>query len=809
VLHFSHDLHYRETIVVIPFRPILFAAGLFWVMVTRVASSPPEVSFLVPDFATENPSVTPHIITGEEFQPGKTEVWVLDGPKDSSEATNAVASLGDADPLLPTEPPQGARRVLPLDVERQVIVAALEGFAAWVRTPAGTSTPHAVNLPKPFWISRHQAEPGEVLHLFGFGLRAPYRECFLALVSTTRHHLIRPFAPSRDYRAQDSTLVYFELPQDAAPGKYQLFVHNGYGGALGWRIGGVLEVTPKVAITERLFDIRTYGAKGDDEENDYAAITNAMAAAKTAIASGIRPVVYFPPGKWRTDTTLEIPSRITLRGSSPELSLIEGFCTTPTDRTVTALVQPASETALEKLTIQGSTRKGPNSYWLGMITTPPPKVVDGEADPVQGFTLRNCRLKAGDSLSSEPRFNYRYSLFIPRFKNIQVFDNDFFGAITMGSASLPSYRLEFVANSIHGGGNADNVSLNIYQLFESVVDSTQLRDAASRCLLNARQHCAIRLNEVHDYSRAIWANAEETFLVHGNTSKSGGQVSTAEATTLTDTSKRWAPNFWRNSEVLIIGGRGFGQHRAVEGNAADQLTIRQPWRVIPDATSKYIVGHYFVENSWYANLNDTPGRMSLWLECIGNIVEKHRDVFSGGVDIWGQDRTTSAGNVSQGSDHRFMPSWYNIIHDCWFDGSMLKLWSNLPKGNSFGAPALFGTFVAGNRLRQSHMVRTGFEKSPRIDAAIWVGHRSGADMTQAVTNLCAISHTIIAGNFISHTPRGISVSDLATKTFMVGNSFESVEKPILDWGTSTFQKGNLFSDLTEQGEKTRQTSPDQ
>lgn len=396
---------------------------------------------------------------------------------------------------------------------------------------------------------------------------------------------------------------------------------------------------------------------------------------------------------------------------------------------------------------------------------------------------------------------------MPQFRDIRILDNEFFGSVGFGDHWTPSYRAEFIGNTIHGGGNTDDVSLNAPQLCQSIVDSTQMRDAATRFLVNARRHCAIRFNEVHDYQRSIWANAEETFLVYGDVSKGGGRPTSATPATLTDASKKWPPGIWREGEVLIVSGRGFGQHRAVVDNTVDTLTLREPWRVTPDATSQYVVGQYFVENSWYANFNDTPGRMSLWLECIGNVVEKHRDAFAGGIDVWGEDSTRPDEPVERPHnlgyvDHHFMPSRYNVIHDGWFDGSFVKLWSKAPINSPFGGPAHFGNYIAGNHIRQPHRVRTGFELTPRIDAGIWVGNRSGRDMTKPDTNPVALSHTIIADNSISHTPRGISVADTARKTFLLRNEFEQVDMPILDWGGDTVRQGNVIRMLDQDGERT-------
>jgi len=773
-----------------------------------VQAAPPEISNVFPDFPTEYPNASPHLVTGEGFEPGKTEVWVWSPGNEAAAITNALAGLGEAEPILPTQPPPDARRVATLDVERQVLVAPLEGVVVWVRTASGASKPCLFNVPKPCWLGPERAEPGASVHVFGFGLRAPWQAPRLALKGAERHYLLAANPPSRDYRAEDSTLLYFDVPANALPGNYDVFVHNGNGGALGWRKAGLLEIIAPAKIPEKLFNVRDYGAKGDDEGNDYLAIAEAMAAAKSAASNAsVRAVVYFPPGKFRTDTTLEVPSGVTLRGASRDLSVVEGFGVLPPDRHTTALVHPAPQTTIESLTFQGFTVKGPGAYWMAMINPPPPKGYNPRAGAVSDFTLRNCRLLAGDSQSSEARFAYLQALAVPRFRNVRILDNDIVGAVNLGDFFLPSNRLEFIGNTIEGGGNADNVSLNVSQLFDSIVDGNQLRHAATRFLVNARRHCAIRFNEVHDYQRAIWANAEETFLVHGDVFKGGGRGTTATATTLTDRAKQWRPGLWGDAEVLIVSGRGFGQHRTVANSTADTLTLRQPWRVTPDASSQYVVGNYFVENSWYANFNDTPGRMSLWLECIGNVVEKHRDAFAGGIDVWGEDSTKPDEPVQTPHnlgyvDHHFMPSWYNTIHDGWFDGSFVKLWSKATDGSPFTGPAHFGNYIVGNHIRQSHMVRTGFELTPHIDGGIWIGNRSSPDMTQPRTNRVALSHTIVADNSISHTPRGISVSDTARKTFLLRNEFEEVKSPVLDWGVSTLQQGNRIITIDERGDHT-------
>jgi len=762
-------------------------------------AEPPQISYVFPDFATEAPAVSVHIITGEDFDSAKTEVWTWDAENDDGPISNAVASLVDLEPELPKAPPKDAHRMQPLDVERQIITTPLTGEIVWVRTASGWSKPYLLNVAQPRWISDQQTEPGATVHIFGFGLRSPYSPCRIALKSATQNYIIQPWIPSRDYRAADSTLIYFGIPTNAVPGKYLVFVHNGLGGALGWQRAGTIEIVLPAHKTEKLFNVRDFGAKGDEDKNDYSAITNAMGAAQAALNSLIRPIVFFPPGKFRTDTTLSVPSGVTLRGASRDLSLIEGFGVSPSDQKSESLIHVASHSALESLSFQVLSVKGPAEHWDAMISASP----DKKQEALEDFTLQNCRLYGGDIRSSETRFAYPHVLSLPMFKEVQVLNNELWGSVLLGDYYYPSYRLEFIGNTIHGGGNGGNVSFGANQLCHSVVDGTQMRDAASRFIINARRYCAIRLNEVHDYNRGIWENAEETFLVHGGLARNAGRCVSATPWTLKDGTKQpWAPSQWRDAEVLILAGRGFGQYRTVKDNTSDTLLLDSPWRVTPDDTSEYVVGEFFVGNSWYANLNDTPGRTSLWFDCIANVIEKHRDVFSGGIDAWGgialglNRKANFKSSLPLENVPQFMPAWYNLVHDSWLDGTFVRLWTGDIPHTGFNGPPQFANFIVENHIRESHMARTGFAVTPHIDAGIWIGTRS-----QRPTNQISLSHIVVAGNSIASTPRGISVADSAWKTFILGNKFDEVAIPILDFGRGTMQQDNTLYRLDEKGER--------
>jgi hypothetical protein len=209
----------------------------------------------------------------------------------------------------------------------------------------------------------------------------------------------------------------------------------------------------------------------------------------------------------------------------------------------------------------------------------------------------------------------------------------------------------------------------------------------------------------------------------------------------------------------------------------------------------------YVENSFFANLNDTPLRMSLWADCIGNVVEMHRDAFAKGIDLWAWDNAVARADGTVERANEISPAYYNMIVNGWMDGTMVHLWSGQRRNSPHVGPPMFGNYVMQNKVRQPHMARTGFDSlGPVSDGGITVGNRSGADMTKPEGDSVGLSHSFILGNFVSFTSAGIVVADCARKTFLIGNQFQEVSKPILDWGARTLIRGNSIYSLDESGE---------
>ena len=773
---------------------------VFFVVAGEALAAPPQISFLHPEY----PAGGPNVITGEGFDPQATQIHVWD-PKVVEEEIRASAKhLGiGAQPSLPSEPPEGSRRIAPLDVELQIVVASLSGDFVWIGNADGLSSCYLHNVPKPFWISSYQASPGETLHMFGFGLRARYRKSLLVLKGQGNPVFVDPVVESRSPRTADSRLMYFAIPSDLALGGYEVFIHNGHGGTWGWVSAGEVEITAPANEERELIMAGDHGAKGDGLTDDTAAIQAALAAA------GNRGTVFFPAGTYRVSTTLIVPPGVTLRGAHRDTTIIEGFGYDPHANRVawfsgrsappTSVIRLGDDTSLESLTVQGATSQG--SGGRGVVEAVPAEITLPDGGWVRDVLIRNCAIRGAEMDLLSGRNLYRDAILIgPNSERVNLLENEIWGAVSFAYGE--TRRTEIIGNKIHGGAAADVVALGAKGV-DCLVDANYFVDTPGRMNFCPKRHCYIRYNEIHQAFRGTWANAEEVYLVHGGMPADVGLATIATHDTLTDTERNWLPDEHQQHTCLITGGKGFGQYRFVTGNTKDTLRVDRPWRIQPDSTSEYCVGATYAENAFFANLNNTPCRMSLWLNCLANVVEKHRDVFAGGIDIWGGDRSQVKPDGTPSDLHAFRPSWYNAIEDCWLDGSSVLLYSGLRTNNLYTAPVHFGNRITRNRIRQPHMRRTGFAGSSAVrDAGIVVGNRSGKNMSQPQDARAGLSHTIIDGNFVSFTHNGVAISDYARKTVLTNNQFQEVDREILDWGARTIGRSNKSVTVAEGGEIT-------
>ena len=75
-------------------------------------------------------------------------------------------------------------------------------------------------------------------------------------------------------------------------------------------------------------------------------------------------------------------------------------------------------------------------------------------------------------------------------------------------------------------------------------------------------------------------NCDHNFIVEN-------PVSSANATSLTDSTKNFPIDIWKDKKIEIVEGKGAGQSKSILSNTATQLFLVAPWVIIPDETSVY------------------------------------------------------------------------------------------------------------------------------------------------------------------------------------------------------------------------------
>jgi parallel beta-helix repeat protein len=201
------------------------------------------------------------------------------------------------------------------------------------------------NLPTVYWI---QANLGEAASPAGwvriFGRNIVRREhAQLTLTSSHGSAVVNLTSEKGDLWSGS-----FNLPSDIAVDTYRLRLSNGDGGAHEWVDIGELDLrVPEQLFGMQQIDVRSFGAIGDGNADDTAAVNAALSA---AFARG-GATVFFPRGRYLLTTMLSVPEGIRIKGERTDLvNLIWPDFPEPPN----SLVSGRSRFAIEDLTIYAS-----------------------------------------------------------------------------------------------------------------------------------------------------------------------------------------------------------------------------------------------------------------------------------------------------------------------------------------------------------------------------------------------------------------------------------------------------------------------
>lgn len=291
----------------------------------------PLITLMLAPVATIHAAAPVVFWSPDSVEPGNTVLLYGGGLADADKIT--VARLSDETvthpgaAAVPAKANQSCAAIQPSEnsIKFQLPDNLTPGiFQAVVESPAGASRPVILNRPELWFLqpvrlepglSKNQAPPGALVQLVGKNYLLPGDKgspraelhsadgqwISLALTQVERFSL----------RAQ--------LPSNLTEGRYELWIHNGFGGEAGWGGPLALEIKMPDVWPDKIFNVKTFGAKGDGMANDTDAIRAALDAAKQN-GGGI---VYLPWGTYRLTDYFVISERTVLRGEGRDCTVLQ------------------------------------------------------------------------------------------------------------------------------------------------------------------------------------------------------------------------------------------------------------------------------------------------------------------------------------------------------------------------------------------------------------------------------------------------------------------------------------------------------
>lgn len=225
-----------------------------------------------------------------------------------SQTLSGNARMFDCRPFVVDD--KGASFVLPSGVLGNSL------HLVWPVTGERVGLPVAINRADAWWIGPYEAAVGSRVAVYGRNLsrNGDKAESYVYLKGGNGQgqwvapEKVNPYA------------VEFVVPELVA-GKYEVWVHNGHGGAMGWSgpvTLSILVVDPFAAHASQSYSVKDFGAKGDGVTDD----TVALRAAIKAAADNRPSTVYFPAGVYVSNDYLIPSGNTTWRGAGQTTSVI-------------------------------------------------------------------------------------------------------------------------------------------------------------------------------------------------------------------------------------------------------------------------------------------------------------------------------------------------------------------------------------------------------------------------------------------------------------------------------------------------------
>jgi len=683
------------------------------------------------------------LLLGGDLGPA-TKIEIRRLPDDDADVRAAVTPDWAPCPAIqPTA--NSAKIIVPAGLQQGV-------YAVRPRTREGAGDEFLVNAPDPWWLQGDegaQASLGGWLRVFGTCL-AFDRKASVAL--RQEDNAVRPL----DVVTQSRWELRAKIPTDLPPGRYDVLVSNGFGGAASWRPAGAVEVIQPIAWKQNVFEVAPQANGNGDEKSIVAALQKASRNGGGIVL--VRRGVYDMKG------TITIPPRTVLKGEDGDGVSLQW---PDFDKPPEALIV-ANDCGLEDLSI----------YCRRHAT-----VVDS-GPTSQRFRMSRVRIRANAFfMHNQPDAVHRGRK-APRElgegrvirvvgKNFQITDCDFWGSGQViavdphgfAGRQRPWYGVISGNRIAYGyqGHLFENVDRLVFEGNELMgMGTTAGGNGIATYWNNFSKHVFYARNYTHD----IYGIDREALTLDGDGAAYFGKVAADGNRLLLEDDpvfKDYAPaphSDYRGGVVYVLEGTGAGQYRFVTGHQGREWAVDRPWDVPLDQSSVISIVPFRGRNIFVENRIEDAGAFQPYGSAADVIVADNVMARSDGILAWGL------------TQHGW--GWHPVLR-CQILGNALSAGSGY--GERVSGPAAIAVATTGNNEQY---------QGPLARAVVI---RGNSLTDQAIVSVDGtVVDVIIEKNTVSHSPQGVRIGKDPTGIFIRDNTFEDVDSPVTGDGATRAYK---------------------
>jgi hypothetical protein len=565
--------------------------------------------------------------------------------------------------------------------------------------------PIRLNAPDPWWATPDRTHPAEVIRIFGRNLvrRPDGAEAFVLLLrkGASKGSWLRVMGGDR-------YALTCMLPDDAAPGEYEIWVHAGTGGEWGW--GGPITLR----IEARPKSPRVVPCGGRD------------AAAIEAAVSKLGPAggqVELEEGTYLLDRTLIIPARVAVVNpahGAPVLQVTADAAIADAGGVHPAVWLRGDGAGLRNLHILG-TPATDTGVFIGRASGESGRLRDTRVVGVQVADVErkewlSCavRLRGVEyAVVSHCSLTAQTPLLLEDVRQGQFVDNRLLGARRSGGGAeaaimgwQSSMRECLIADNVIAAPEAAGGPGVRRMIWVSSGRGSVDHNCFARNRTDQARFAGIAGTE---------ENVGETIMPESNMRIAWyGPIAAAsdDSVTLPGQGPFQPPTEASPDRdepplteyfISIVKGRGLGQCRRVVGKDGKRLLLDRPWRVIPDASSLVVMRTDFVRNLILDNqVADGMTGLQLWIGGSENIFARNRVARQRrqGVLLYGA-MTTQEPTMPRTWNRGIGPLYYNLVEGNSFDETALGMNLNVNAEAASDWPLAVGNVFRYNSANNS------------------------------------------------------------------------------------------------------------